>query len=310
MRKVVITGGSGFIGSHVVELLRQSKPGWHITVIDNFSTGFRRNISSFPVEIIEGSILDQGLLNRSLDGADTVIHLAALGSVPRSVEDPVSSFQINANGTHKVLEACRKVGCTRLIFASSSSVYGSNEDIPKSEYQWLSPKSPYAASKLAAESLVSSYRLTYSMRNTSFRFFNVYGPRQDPSSPYAAVIPRLVSAVKSEKSFNVFGDGKQSRDFTFVGDVAKVLVSQLVDSQNDLPLANLAFGSSTSILQLIKISSELLGQEIAVDFKPSRIGDVKASRNSPELIMSTLGAFEPTAIREGLKMTFESHGLL
>lgn len=310
MRKVLITGGAGFIGSHLVEVLCELAPETDITVLDDFSTGFRANVSSPRVEVVEGTVLDQEVLNKALRGSDSVVHLAALGSVPRSVQNPVASFETNANGTLNVLEASRNANCKRLIFASSSSVYGTNEELPKHEYQWVSPKSPYAASKLAAEALVSSYRTTFGMNNSSFRFFNVYGPRQDPLNPYAAVIPRLISAVKAGERFQIYGDGTQSRDFTYVRDVANVLASQILEPRKDLPLANLAFGGSTSLLELVSISNELLGREVLVDFQPRRVGDVKASQNLPDLILKTMSDFDPTPFRQGLALTFKSHGLL
>lgn len=274
MAKIAVIGGAGFIGTNLVKELVASEK--EVVVIDDFSLGDRGNLSGLDIEIIQTSILEPENYEIALSQCDFVVHLAARGSVPRSISDPEGSFQVNAIGTLKVLQTIRRLQIP-LIYSSSSSVYGKNTDLPKSEFTWTSPISPYAASKLAAESLVSSYAESYGMDCSVLRFFNVFGPYQRPNHDYAAVIPKWIWNAMNGKELVIEGDGRQTRDFTYVRDVVLV-IKTIIERGKGTSLVNVAFGVSISLLEVIEILKKFF-PEIEIVKKPARIGDVKHSLN-------------------------------
>ena len=241
--KVVVTGGAGFIGANLCRLLVGTPGVDEVVALDDLSTGFRSNLDGVPVELVEGTILDPDTVDRVLDGAGSVIHLGARGSVPRSVADPTASHDANATGTVGVLEGARRAGGVHVVVASSSSVYGANPTLPKQEDLVCRPVSPYAASKLATESYTLAWQHTYGLPTLAFRFFNVFGPLQPAGHAYAAVVPAFVSAAMEGRPLPVHGDGTQSRDFTYVDTVCTVLADAALRQVTDPQPVNLAFGT-------------------------------------------------------------------
>ncbi|PRY19298.1 UDP-glucose 4-epimerase [Pseudosporangium ferrugineum] len=273
-----------------------------VVALDNLSTGYAENLRGVDAELVVGSILDRDLLNDVVSDADAVVHLAARPSVPRSVADPVASHEANATGTLYVLEACRRRE-TPLIAASSSSVYGPTVELPKNEYMPTRPQSPYAASKLAAESYVLSFGATYKTPTLAFRFFNVYGPLQSAGHAYAAAIPAFVDAALRGNPLHVHGDGKQTRDFTFVGSVVKVLAEAAERGvRHDRPV-NLAFGTRVSLLELIKKIATIADRDLKIEFEPPRAGDVRDSQASQDILGELFPGHTPVSLDEGLTQT-------
>lgn len=301
--RILVTGGAGFIGSHVCERLVRSDHD--VVVLDDLSTGLTSNIEHLPVTLIEGSITTPPAVREAMQGVDAVAHLAALGSVPRSIDDPATTFQTNAVGTLNVLEAARAHGA-HVTFASSSSVYGSVPTLPRTEDLPTRPISPYGASKLAAESLVLAYSSAYNMRNIALRFFNVYGPRQRPDGPYAAVIPRFINAALTGSPIDIHGTGEQSRDFTYVDTVAHVVEQALTQPglRPTTPI-NLAFGTTTSINQIASTVEGILGVNLERHHTPSRPADITASTNNPALLHRTFPDVTDVTITAGLTQTCE-----
>ena len=301
--RILVTGGAGFIGSHVCERLVGSDHD--VIVLDDLSTGLVSNIEHLPVTFIEGSITTPSAVDQAMQGVDAIAHLAALGSVPRSIDDPATAFQTNAVGTLNVLEAARTRGA-HVTFASSSSVYGSVPTLPRTEDLPTRPISPYGASKLSAEALVLAYCSAYEMRNVALRFFNVYGPRQRPDGPYAAVIPRFINAALTGSPIDIHGTGEQSRDFTYVTTVARIVEQAL--TQADLrptTAINLAFGTTTSINQIASSVEEILGTQLERHHSPSRPADIAASTNNPTLLHKTFPNITDVTITAGLTHTCE-----
>ena len=299
--RVVVTGGAGFIGTNLVRRLLEN--GHTAVALDDLSGG---SVAGLPreVQFVQGDIRDPDVVNLALDGADAIVHLAARGSVPRSVADPVAAFDVNANGTLSILESARRNG-SAVIFASSSSVYGRNRENPKSEVMWVSPMSPYAASKLAAESLVGSYAESYGMNVLSFRFFNVFGPWQRPDHIYAAVVPKWMWRAIHDQAIQVEGDGLQSRDFTSVHTVTDILVDA-IDRRVSFPTpVNLAYGNNFTLLELKKAIESIIGKELEVEHCPPRKADVKASQNDPTLLKELFPAVEPRSFELTLRETYE-----
>lgn len=300
--RILVTGGAGFIGSNLVR--RLLKDGDTVSVIDDLSTGFRENLQGLPIDYHEGSILDRETLAEAMKGAEAVIHLGALGSVPRSVNDPVSSHEANATGTLLVLEAARQE-TAHVVAASSSSVYGSVPDLPRIESLATRPMSPYAASKAATEAYVLAYGSSYGLPTLPFRFFNVFGPRQAAGHAYAAVIPAFIDAGLKGEPLPLNGDGLQTRDFTFVDTVTWVLadaVHRRVTS--DMPV-NLAIGANVSLLDLISDLEDILGRQLPVLRKPARVGDVRASQSDPRLLRRLFPDVPETPFPDGLRSTVE-----
>ncbi len=312
----LVTGGGGFIGSHIVEeLLRR---GQHVRVLDNFSTGKKENLK-FPgiagagenLEIVEGDIRDAARVRSAMAGIEYVLHEAALPSVPRSITDPVSSNEVNVGGTLNVLLAAREAGVKRLVYASSSSVYGNSTVSPKHEDLPVNPLSPYAVSKLAGERYCIAFHLAYGLPTACIRYFNVFGPRQDPNSQYSAVIPRFMTALLNGTAPTIYGDGLQSRDFTFVRNVVHAnLLACTCDSAVG-KVMNVACGDEHSLLQLHEEIARILGTKIEPTFAPARTGDVKHSRAAIDLAKRLLGYSPVVGWEDGLRKTlayYQSNG--
>ena len=303
--KILVTGGAGFIGSNLVRHINRTQPGWEVIVLDDLSTGFRENLNGTDSQLIEGSILDDSLLREAITGVDSVVHLGAIPSVPRSVAAPLPSHAANATGTLLVVEAARAAGVEQVIVASSSSVYGSNPALPKSELDWTRPMSPYGVTKLAAEAYTIAYNYSYGMKNLAFRFFNVYGPGQAANHAYAAVIPRFLDAAFRGEPLLVHGDGRQSRDFTFVGTVCQVLTDAVIGAKASNQPVNLAFGTNTTLLDLIALIEELLGTTLAIEHTDTRTGDVRASQSNGVRVRELFDRVEPVELRDGVAQTIE-----
>ncbi len=303
--KVVVTGGAGFIGANLCRTLLASDKISKVVVLDNLSTGFASNLDGLDVDFIEGDILNPGDLDKCFEGADAAVHLAAVPSVPRSVKDPVTSHQANATGTLNVLEAARRAGGAQVIVASSSSVYGSNPALPKHEDLAPRPMSPYAASKLAAESYALAYQATYDLPVLAFRFFNVFGPLQAAGHAYAAVIPAFVDAALKDQPIPIHGDGTQSRDFTFVDTVAAVITDAVTRKVTSTDPVNLAFGSRTNLLEVIDLIEKELGHKLKREFQDSRVGDVPHSQAANDRLRALFPDIEPVSIEDGLRQTID-----
>jgi len=304
--KVVVTGGAGFIGANLCRTLVAAPEVGQVVALDDLSTGHRSNVSDLEgVELVEGSILDAAALDTVLAGADAVVHLAARPSVPRSLADPMASHLTNATGTMEVLEAARRNGGPQVLLASSSSVYGANPTLPKREDMAVLPVSPYAASKLAAESATLAYGHSFGLPVLAFRFFNVFGPLQDADHPYAAVVPTFIASALRNEPLPVHGDGKQTRDFTYVGSVTAVLTAAVVGRVCDPMPVNLAFGSRVSLLDLIDVLESVLGTPLERLHADPRPGDVRDSQADQTRLRSLFPTIEPVALAEGLAATVQ-----
>ena len=305
MKRVVITGGAGFIGSNLVAHFNALHPEVRIVVVDDLSTGNLDNLRNTSCEFIQQSILNYDGLNVAFKGADAVIHLGALGSVPRSIEDPVATHEANVTGTLMVLEACRQNGIQQVVFASSSSVYGGNHSKLKRETDWVAPISPYGASKLAAESYVLSHQASYKLKALAFRFFNVYGPLQADDHPYAAVIPRFISAAVHGHPLTIHGDGNQSRDFTYVDSVCSAIRLAVVDQISHTSPVNLAFGTNTTLKELVKKIEKEVKKPLTLRFSPAREGDVLRSQADSTLLKRLFPTLVSIDLEEGIKSTLD-----
>lgn len=299
--RLLVTGGAGFIGSNLVRTALGES--WEVTVLDNLSTGYRANLTDLDVRFVEGSLLDSAAVSEALDGADAVVHLAALGSVPRSLADPLASHAANATGTLNLLEEVRRAGIGHVVGASSSSVYGANPALPKGEREWVRPMSPYAVSKLAAEQYLLAYQSSFGLQTLAFRFFNVFGPRQMAGHVYAAVIPTFVDALLGGRPLPVNGDGTQSRDFTYVGTVCRVLLDAVTRRVSHPEPVNLAFGTNTPLLELIDVLAEVTGVTPEVVHRAERPGDVRHSRADNAVLRSLFPGVAPVPLRDGLAET-------
>jgi len=304
--KILVTGGGGFIGSHLAGALLAA--GHDVRVLDNFSTGKRDNLQALAgrLEMVEGDIRDAGAAAAAVRGREAVCHLAALPSVPRSFHDPFASFAVNAGGTVKVLEAARQAGVRRFVYSSSSSVYGDAEGETKSEEMEPQPLSPYAVSKLSGEAMCRLYSRVYGTETVCLRYFNVFGPRQDPQSEYAAVIPRFILAALGQGQATIHGDGRQTRDFTYVANVVQANLLALQASASAAGrVFNIACGEETDLLTLLAILGEFVGRKPAPIFVPARPGDVRRSRAQIGRAREILGYRPDVSLREGLRKTLE-----
>ena len=302
--RTLVTGGAGFIGSHLVEELLHR--GESVRVLDNFSSGRRENLDALPgkLEILEGDLRDAGTIKAAVRNVDVVFHLAAFISVPKSMEDPETCFAINVGGTVNLLEAARQAGTHRVVVSSSAAVYGNTSVFPTTEETPLQPLSPYAVSKQVDELYAGLYTRILGLPVTALRYFNVYGPRQRPDSDYAAAIPIFVRSLVAGAPITIYGDGKQSRDFIFVKDVAR---ANLLAAEKEAggETINICTGHETSMLDLLEELSELSPTSPKVRFDLPRPGDVYRSAGCPEKATRILGFKPETSITEGLKQTIE-----
>ena len=305
-RRVLVTGGAGFIGSHLVETLSERNK---VFVFDDLSTGRLSNLDGLDAELIVGGLTDLDLLQRSCKGMDYVFHLAALPSVPRSIDDPIGSNLANQNGTLNALIAARDCGVRRLVYASSSSVYGDTPTLPKREEMSPDPVSPYAVSKLAGEYYCRVFTKVYHLPTVSLRFFNVFGPRQDPASQYAAVVPKFIAQAKQGKRLTITGDGSQTRDFTYVLDVVQAMLRAAVSDRADGQVMNAARGDRVSLNQLAADILSSFGRpfEGGVEHLPPRPGDILHSLADISKARRLIG-YEPAyTVKQGLELTVASH---
>ena len=301
--KVLITGGAGFIGSNLGRYFNMHDEDCEIRIIDDLSNGHISNLDGVRATFVEASILDMDRLREVTAGVDAVIHLAALGSVPRSIANPRRTHEVNTTGTLNVLEASREFGVDHVIVASSSSVYGANPSLPKSEFDWTRPVSPYAVSKLATESYAIAYNYSFGLKTLAFRFFNVFGPYQPAGHVYAAVIPRFLDAALSGRPLIVHGDGFQSRDFTYVDTVCSAIFLAVQSQLTAGDPINLAFGTSTSLIDVVGKIETLIGSRVAIEHVESRTGDVRASQSDGVRIRELLPEVEPVPFDVGLANT-------
>ncbi len=313
MALFLVTGGAGFIGSHLVDRLLEE--GHEVRVVDNFSTGRRANLlhrAGDPrLELLEGDVCDPDVAGEAVKGVDYVLHQAAIPSVPRSVEDPWSSHRANVEGTLRILVAARDAGVKRVVFASSSSVYGDiggeGSDVrAKGEDLAPAPLSPYAATKLAGEGYCRSFFHSFGLETVILRYFNVFGPRQDPSSHYASVVPRFAAAMLTGTRPVIYGDGRQTRDFTYVGNAVQANLDACLVPAAAGGTFNVAVGKSVSVLSLMEIMAELIGVEIEPEFAPPRSGDVRHSLADISLARKILRYEPKIGLREGLLKTLEA----
>ncbi len=305
--RVLVTGGGGFIGSHVVDRLLAE--GHDVRALDNFTTGRRENLDGVldDIELVEGDIQSYERAHTAVRGCDVVLHQAALPSVPRSVLDPLTSNASNVIGTLNLLLAARDSGVRRVVLASSSSVYGSNPELPKHEALQTQPISPYAVAKLAAEGYAQSFYRVYGLNTIVLRYFNVFGPRQDPSSEYAAVIPKFIAAAFQGTSPVIFGDGEQTRDFTYVDNVVQANLLAMEAPEAAGKVFNAAYGESVTLNRLVQMIGEITGRELIIDYAAPRPGDVRHSRADITRARTELGYEPEVDFTEGLRRTVEWH---
>lgn len=305
MRTFLVTGGAGFIGSHIAEALvrRHDK----VRVLDNLSTGHLSNLDPIrdQVEFVEGDLLDTETVERVVDGVDCIFHQAALASVPRSVKDPLATNAACVTGTLTLLDAARRAGVRRLMYAASSSAYGDQPYSSKRETDLPGPLSPYAVAKLAGEHYCRAFTATYKFETVAIRYFNVFGPRQDPNSPYSAVIPKFITAILEGKQPTIFGDGLQSRDFTFVENV--VYGNLLAADAQDVAgrVFNVACGGNITLLDLLASLNKLLGTNVEPIFEKPRPGDVRQSLADISLARKFLDYEPQVSLHEGLARSIE-----
>lgn len=303
MAHYLVTGGGGFVGSNIVQALLER--GERVRVLDNFATGRQQNLADLAneIELIEGDIRDPQVTARAVTGVDYVLHQAALGSVPRSVQDPITSNDVNVNGTLNMLWAAKQAGVKRFVTASSSSVYGNTPQLPKEEAMSPNPISPYAVSKLACERYTMSFHAVYGLPTVALRYFNVFGPKQDPLSQYAAVIPRFITAIKKGEAPVVYGDGEQSRDFTFIENVVQANLLACTAPAAPGQFMNIACGDRYSLNTLLQLLAEIIGKDVRPIYQAERSGDVKHSLASIERAKKVLGFSPAVNFRDGLKRT-------
>lgn len=304
--RFLVTGGGGFIGSNLVEELLTR--GYEVVVIDNFSTGKRENLSSFEkdINLIEGDIRSYHIVQEAVKGVDVVLHQAALPSVPRSIKDPITTSEVNIGGTLNLLEAAIKSKVQRFVYASSSSIYGDNPELPKKETMIPKPMSPYAVAKLSGEKYCEVFSRIYGLQTVCLRYFNVFGKRQDPGSQYSAVIPKFIKLIINGERPTIFGDGHQSRDFTHIKNVIQANILAGTKEIDGSITVNCACNEQVDLISLVDKINNLLGKDIEPIFEKDRIGDVKHSLADISLANEKLGYKPVVDFNEGLRMTIES----
>ena len=304
---VVVTGAAGFIGANLCSTLAAHPAIRSVVAFDDLSAGSRDNLRGVDAELVVGTILDTDALAAVCAGTDAIVHLAAIGSVPRSVADPLPTHHANTTGTINVLQAARQAvpGGAHVAVAGSSSVYGANPALPKHEDLATRPLSPYGASKLATEAYALAWAASYQLPVLSFRFFNVFGPLQPADHVYAAVVPRFVAAALAGQPLIVHGDGTQSRDFTYVGTVAGVITDAVARRVTSPTPVNLAFGGRHTLLQVIALLEQQLGRSLEVQFQPTRAGDVAHSQADHQRLDALFPGVTPVSLTDGLQATVD-----
>jgi nucleoside-diphosphate-sugar epimerase len=305
MARYLVTGGCGFIGSNIAEYLVKS--GEEVRILDDLSTGRRQNITAFEerVQLIHASLLDAAAVRRAVDGVDFVLHQAALPSVQRSVEDPELSNRVNVDGTVSLLHACVNAGVKRVVYAASSSAYGDQPALVKTEKLLPAPKSPYAVGKLAGEHYLAAFHDCYGLETVALRYFNVFGPRQDPASHYSAVIPLFITRILGGARPVIYGDGMQTRDFTFVENNVRANILAATAPGAGGKMMNIACGKSYSLLDLLAAINGILGTKVEPEFAPARQGDVKHSLADIGHAATAIGYRVEVDFHEGLRRTVE-----
>jgi len=302
-RLYLVTGGAGFIGSNIAEAL--VRRGDRVRVLDDFSTGRRENLADLGAEVVEGDLRDAATVRRAVAGVDGVFHQAALRSVPRSVDDPLSSNEVNVTGSLVLLLACREARVRRLVYASSSSVYGDDPTLPKVETLPTQPISPYAVSKLAAEHYCQTFARLYGVETVSLRYFNVFGPRQNPESKYSAVIPRFLAQALAGEPLEVHGDGEQSRDFTYIDNVVQANVLAMTTPGVSGEVFNVACGTRHSLLAIADAIAGFLGRRLARNHVAARAGDVRHTQADIGKAERLLGYRPAVDFATGMRRTCE-----
>ena len=311
MKNVLLTGGAGFIGSHIADALVADERVAKVRVLDNLATGYKANIEHLlehpKFEFLEGDIRSFETCEQACAGMDLVCHQAALGSVPRSINDPITTNAINISGTLNVFEAARKAGIQRLVFAASSSTYGDHPDLPKVEDKIGKPLSPYAVTKLVNELYADIYAKVYGMELIGLRYFNIFGPRQSPSGPYAAVIPLFIQAFMEGTAPRINGDGSFSRDFTHVSNAVHANLLALFTENKDAvnQVCNIACGYTTSLNQLVQALQTITGKDLQADHGPTRKGDVPHSMANIQKAQQLLGYAPRTLFQAGLEQAYQ-----
>ena len=307
MAKYLVTGGAGFIGCNLVRFLLEKNQ--QVVVLDNFATGKRENLADVEnrIELIEGDIRDRGAVDRAMAGCAGIFHQAALGSVPRSIDDPLRSHDVNVNGTITVLESARATGIKRIVFAASSRAYGEQAESPTHEEMAPAPISPYAATKISCEAYLSGYAAVYGLETLSLRYFNVFGPFQDPGGAYTAVIPAFVSKLLRGEQPIVFGDGEQSRDFCYIENVCRAnwLAANAPAEVCNGQIVNIACNRTVSLNQILQQLRELLGVDVKIDYQAPRAGDVMHSLADISRAKETIGYEPKVYFEQGLQKAID-----
>ncbi len=306
MAKILVTGGAGFIGSHLVEALVKAKHD--VVVLDDLSSGHESNLAGVKgkIRFIKGDICDPGALKRAVSGQEYVFHLAANASVPYSVEHPLETNEVNSTGTLNILLAAREAKVKRVIYSSSAAVYGDDPSLPKTESSPLRPQTPYALQKLAGEQYALIFNKIYGIETVALRYFNVYGPRQDPSSPYTGVITKFVTALKNKQQPTIFGDGMQTRDFVFVSDVVQANLKAMTAAHAAGKVFNIATGVQVSIKEMLAHLNEILGTKIQPKFAPRQAGDILHSVADISEAKKILHFHPDVPFHEGIEQTIKA----
>jgi nucleoside-diphosphate-sugar epimerase len=303
--RFLVTGGAGFIGSNLVKRLVEK--GYSVRVLDNFATGLRANLADFinNIELIEGDIRDFWTVVKATQGIDHIIHQAALPSIPRSIDNPLTTTEVNINGTLNILEAARLSDVQRIIYASSSSVYGDSPQMPKNEDMKPMPKSPYAITKLAGEEYCMNFYNLYGLETVALRYFNVFGPRQNPTSQYSSVIPKFINMLKNKQNPTIFGNGKSSRDFTYIDNVVDATILAIEKKTAVGNIINIACNKGYTLNELVEKLNKIMGINMPASYSPEKLGDIKHSLADISKATNILGYKPRIDFEEGLKKTVD-----